>query len=357
MGNHKRTYRLLICMLLTIALLVSIPASAANGTISIAYRGSGGYYIGDTIIFDGQNSFGNTTLIRLTGPGLPAEGVPIYDLNAAAGSANPVPGDTSGSWKFAWYTGTIWGIEKLQTARYYLTIYDSTYPDKTATTSVVLKKPEFYVVATPSVVGSGDYVQLTGSAEKGVTSVYFALADAQGTVVRSYESSVSSSGYFFKGFRADLPPGLYTITMSSPSVRTTYRGYLNVKDPKLPPESAPDAPGSPASPATPVLTGGTGSLSISSDPLGATVFIDSAMRGQTPLELDPVSAGTYLVEIKAPGYVTHTENVQVDADKNHAIRPVLVRSPASIPLSPGIVLSGLLISLLLLQFVVRRRTE
>ena len=70
-------------LLLCAAACVLQPVMADNGTITIAYRGSGGGYIGDTIVFDGRNTFGNTTLLKITGPGLPAEGVPVNNLNGA----------------------------------------------------------------------------------------------------------------------------------------------------------------------------------------------------------------------------------------------------------------------------------
>ena len=46
------------------------PVFADAGYVSISYRGSGGYYIGDTITFDGKNTAGNTTVVKITGPGL-----------------------------------------------------------------------------------------------------------------------------------------------------------------------------------------------------------------------------------------------------------------------------------------------
>ncbi|MFZ1897254.1 hypothetical protein, partial [Methanoregula sp.] len=69
-----------VVLILIILALCIVPAYAQNGTVSIEYRGAGGYYVGDSIIFDGKNTIGNTTVIKITGPGLPAEGVPPYNL-------------------------------------------------------------------------------------------------------------------------------------------------------------------------------------------------------------------------------------------------------------------------------------
>jgi len=43
---------------------------ADEGTVSVSYRGAGGYTIGDVITFDGKNTAGNTNLLKITGPGL-----------------------------------------------------------------------------------------------------------------------------------------------------------------------------------------------------------------------------------------------------------------------------------------------
>ena len=74
-------------LLLFAAACILQPVMADNGTITIAYRGSGGSYIGETVVFDGRNTYGNTTLIKISGLGLPPEGVPVTNLNGAAGGS------------------------------------------------------------------------------------------------------------------------------------------------------------------------------------------------------------------------------------------------------------------------------
>ena len=61
--------RIISFLILFIAIAVCLqPVMAANDSISIAYRGAGGNYIGDTIIFDGYNHVGNITVLKVTGP-------------------------------------------------------------------------------------------------------------------------------------------------------------------------------------------------------------------------------------------------------------------------------------------------
>ena len=88
--------------------------------------------------------------------------------------------------------------------------------EKTATTSVLLKKPEFYIDAQPGPIHPGDYVQLNGVAEKGVTYVVIDVSDSNGTKLHSFISPVSGTGSFNYGFHADMPPGNYFVTVSNP---------------------------------------------------------------------------------------------------------------------------------------------
>lgn len=113
---------------------------ADNGTIPIAYRGSGGGYVGDTVVFDGKNTYGNITLVSITGPGLPADGVPAANLNGTAGTGTPVRVDPDGSWKYTWYSSSIPGNERLQTWRYTFIAADAVQPEKSATASFMQKK-------------------------------------------------------------------------------------------------------------------------------------------------------------------------------------------------------------------------
>lgn len=340
------------CTVILVAIFLCIPVAAAADTISVTYRGLGSYYLGDTIILEGENSFSNQTLIQLSGPGLPAEGVPLFDLEGAAGSASLVPGINGDSWKFAWYTDTVNGISRLQSGRYIITVSDKEYPDKRATISVYLQKPDFYFAVTPNTITSGSYVQLAGIADHGIGSVRFTITDASGSILRTDESLVSSTGYFNKGFRLDLPPGMYTITMSSPVTQSTFQQSLNIEGPKTTPaipaltaaEGEPDALREPPTVPTTPVAAGNGSINITSNPLGATVFLDAVMLGQTPLLLDPVPAGIHLVEIKAPGYTTYSERVLVKAGDTISVTGDLPKAPASAPLPIFIGIGSLVVT-------------
>jgi hypothetical protein len=227
--------RILSFLVLIIAAALCLqPVMAANNSISIAYRGAGGNYIGDTIIFDGYNSVGNITVLKLTGPGLPAGGVPVYDLNGKEGTGNPVEVNPDGSWRFAWYTFMIQNIDRMQTARYYITAEDLNDPTQSATTSILMKKPEFTVVASPNPLETGTYLQLLGTAERGTSDIRIDITDKSGKVLHTYSTAAGSSGYFNYGFHIDMQPGVYYITISSPSMVSTYRTILTVIPPQTP---------------------------------------------------------------------------------------------------------------------------
>ncbi|OPY36704.1 MAG: hypothetical protein A4E35_01811 [Methanoregula sp. PtaU1.Bin051] len=217
-------------LVLLCAGLCCMPALAANETITIAYRSSGGYYIGDTIIFDGINKVGNMTVIKITGPGLPTEGVPLYDLSGTPGTGNTVPVDSRNYWIFAWDT---WRIDdsKLQTARYTFIAWDKDNPSATATTSIILKKPEFYMIVKPSTARMGDYVELDGMAEKGVTYMKIDVTDSAGTTFHTFIAPVSATGFFQYGFHVDMKPGEYSIKGTNPTMRNDLTVGLSISAP------------------------------------------------------------------------------------------------------------------------------
>ncbi|MDD4136268.1 MAG: PEGA domain-containing protein [Methanoregula sp.] len=324
------------------------PVLALNESVSITYRGSGGSYIGDTVIFDGHNTAGNITVLRLTGPDLPAGGVPVYNLNGVEGTGNPVEVNADGSWRFAWYTSTIRGIEKMQTARYYITALDLADPSQSSTTSIMMKKPEFYIVAAPNPLQTGEYLLLVGNAEKGSTDIHITITDSAGTILHTYDLAASASGYFNYGFHVDMQPGIYDVTMSSPSAKSTYHTTITVIPP--PPAGNVSSGTTNQSPASPVTLSGPasqvspGTFSLSSTPSGAFVYLDSTPMGETPVVLQNVVPGSHLVMIKYPGYLTYTVNAQANSGETTTISPTLVKNPVSLPLSPLTPLFGLAIA-------------
>ena len=217
-------------VLLFVAMCIVVPVTAASGTVTITLRGSGGYNLGDTIIVDGINTAGNTTMIKITGPGLPPEGVPPYDLTGLPGTGNTAKVNADGKWTFRWDTPT--DSSKLQTAKYTIIASDSINTEKTSTTAIILKKPEFYITVKPSSARAGDYVEITGSAESGVDYIKFNVMDTSGKVFHTYLTPVSGTGSFQYGFHVDMSPGQYNIVGTNPSMKNDLASVLTVTVPQ-----------------------------------------------------------------------------------------------------------------------------
>ena len=231
MQAHRTKLVLPVFFMLTLVMCMTGIVSAANGTITITYRFAGDSYIGDTIFFDGTNTAGNVTVLKITGPGLPEAGVPLYDTTGTAGSGNTINVSTNKDWSFAWDTNRVKGSSLLQTARYTVIAYDRDHPEISSVIPIMLKRPEFYVIASQNPVAPGDYIQLTGFAEKGVSYVKIDIIDPPGNIVHTFVSPVSTTGYFQYGFHVDMPPGQYRVIISNPSMKSGLNQSLTVAIP------------------------------------------------------------------------------------------------------------------------------
>jgi hypothetical protein len=107
----------------------------------------------------------------------------------------------------------------------------------------MLKQPEYYLVVKPSSARTGDYIELIGMAERGVTYIKIDIADASGTIMHTFMASVSNNGYFYYGFHADMKPGQYSVLATNPALKKKINLPLTI--------TAPGTSGSPAqTPAT-----------------------------------------------------------------------------------------------------------
>jgi len=228
----------------------------------------------------------------------------------------------------------------MQTAKYTITAFDLNDPTQTSKTAVMMKKPDFFVTPTPDTLETGEYIQLLGTAEQGTSDIHIVVSDEVGKVYHTYDTSASKSGYFTYSFHVDMQPGTYYVTVSSPSVKNTYRTSITVVPPATPVVNVTATP----TPVTPVSSQTSGTLSVSSNPSGASVFVDSVSMGVTPITLANIAPGSHLVEIKSPGYLAFSLQVSVNAGETTSISPALVKSPLSLPLSPITVLAGLVIA-------------
>jgi hypothetical protein len=98
--------------------------------------------------------------------------------------------------------------------------------------------------------------------------------------------------------------------------------------------------------ATPTQSPGTGSVSVSSNPSGAQVFMDNIYEGITPLTIPSVQAGTHTFLIKQAGYadwqvaepVQSGQTTQIDA----TLSPVSTPTQGAMPVTLALMAVGLL---------------
>ncbi len=108
----------------------------------------------------------------------------------------------------------------------------------------------------------------------------------------------------------------------------------------------------PASPTTPpTVVPGTGTLSVSSSPAGAQVYLDNVYMGVTPLSLTSVSAGSHLVLLKLTGYADFEVTAQVSAGQTTPVTAILTpvtTQPTQGPIPAPLALVALVAAALLL---------
>jgi hypothetical protein len=106
---------------------------------------------------------------------------------------------------------------------------------------------------------------------------------------------------------------------------------------------------------TPTLSPGTGTVSVSSTPAGAQVFLDDVYLGVTPVTLPSVSPGSHVILLKNPGYTDWQATIMVQANQNTPVSatmtPAATTAPTQGPLPAGLVLGavGLVGALLMLR--------
>jgi hypothetical protein len=75
----------------------------------------------------------------------------------------------------------------------------------------------------------------------------------------------------------------------------------------------------------------TGSVSITSSPSGAEVYLDNEYHGTTPVTIKALAAGNHTVEVRENGYKTWSQNITVISGATQSFSPALVPLAATIP--------------------------
>jgi hypothetical protein len=78
-----------------------------------------------------------------------------------------------------------------------------------------------------------------------------------------------------------------------------------------------------------------GSLSVISDPAGATVLVDNRSIGGSPLTAEDIPAGSHEVTLRLPGYEDYSVSVLIVAGTTRNVTAALVPAPTRSVYTPG----------------------
>ncbi len=73
-----------------------------------------------------------------------------------------------------------------------------------------------------------------------------------------------------------------------------------------------------------------GSISISSDPSEAIIYLDGKKSGKTPEAITDLNPGTHLIEVRMDGYEEWSESVDIKADRENSLTAKLLKPTGSI---------------------------
>jgi hypothetical protein len=141
----------------------------------------------------------------------------------------------------------------------------------------------------------------------------------------TYEGKTTSQGLYLSG----VAPGKHVITVTHEGYRE-YSTNVNVNVGETAVVSVW---------LTPIGQPEPGSLSITSSPSGANVFLNNVFKGVTPLILENLAAGTYSVILAVPGYQDWTTEATVSSGQTTSLTatltPVSTPTPAPTPTPSG----------------------
>lgn len=211
----------------------------------------------------------------------------------------------------------------------------SGYYDSSQQVSVAADTTQ-YVSVTMSPVQSATTGSLYVSSSPSASNVYLNGA---------YRGQTNSGGILLI---QNLPAGSYQVMVTHPQ----YNNYVATVSISPGAQSAVQAtltPIGPTATATPV-PGKTGSLSISSVPSGAQIYIDNAYRGISPAVFDGLATGNHAVTLTSPGYSDFQGIFVVTAGTTTPVSATLDPQPTPTPSAPsglvlvtGLIAAGLII--------------
>ncbi len=90
----------------------------------------------------------------------------------------------------------------------------------------------------------------------------------------------------------------------------------------------------------PIPASTTGSISVSSSPSGASIFLDENYNGTTPMTIESIEAGSHTITLKYSGYQNWSQNIHVVAGQTIPILAALTPQPTPASTTGSISLSS-----------------
>jgi hypothetical protein len=107
---------------------------------------------------------------------------------------------------------------------------------------------------------------------------------------------------------------------------------------------------------TPVSNPTSGSISVSSSPSGANVYLNNEFKGLSPLTVSSLTPGTYTVMLRLSGYQDWQANTQVTAGQTSQLSATLISAATPTPTKTGALPVTVFGALGLLALIFWRRT-
>jgi hypothetical protein len=188
-----------------------------------------------------------------------------------------------------------------------------------------------------------DWTTTVDVASRGTSPVFATLTPISSPTLGSISVSSSPSGAYIKSLDGisyggalktpctvpNVKPGTHVIELALP-------GY---QDWSTSVQVNPGETSSVSATLTPKTTPATGTISVSSSPSSANVYLDNSYKGITPLTIPDVSAGTHTIKVTLAGYQDWSTSVQVTSGETLPVPASLTQAPTPTPKTPTTVLS------------------
>ncbi|HOP67296.1 MAG TPA: PEGA domain-containing protein [Methanoregulaceae archaeon] len=280
-----------------------------------------------------------TVLARLEGYSDYARSVTVYQNSRSDFSAQLQPSPIHKDYGYISVSSSPSGAQ-LYVDGSYRGITPATVTEYPGNHPVVVKLAGYYDYSQTIYVTAGATQRVSATlspvTQSGSVRVSSWPADANVYLDGSFRGQTDSSGNLVI---SNLPAGVYSVKVSKPA----YQDAVYSVQVRQGQQSQVQASLSPISPTgTPTPTPAQqGSLSVTSNPSGAQVYIDNLFRGYTPSTYADLATGMHTLTLKLSGYEDYSTTFQISQGSTATVQASLSPAPTPTKSAPG-PLAGLL---------------